>query len=58
MYVERKNVRQLRQPERIFPSLNKWIDPTRPDRQKEQGQRDFIWCVLGETYLLRAGGPA
>lgn len=40
--------------ERIFPSLNKWIDNTRPDRQKEQGQRDFMLMRLGEAYLLRA----
>ena len=40
--------------ERIFPSLNKWIDDTRPDRQKTQGQRDFIYMRLGEAYLLRA----
>jgi starch-binding outer membrane protein, SusD/RagB family len=39
---------------RIFPSLNKWIDDTRPDRQKEQGQRDFILMRLAEAYLLRA----
>lgn len=39
---------------RIFPSLNKWIDDTRPDRQKTQGQRDFILMRLGEAYLLRA----
>lgn len=42
------------QRERIFPSLNKWIDDTRPDRQKTQGQRDFILMRLGEAYLLRA----
>ncbi len=40
--------------ERLFPSMNKWIDPTRPDRQKEQGQRDFILMRLGDAYLLRA----
>ncbi|NND04834.1 MAG: RagB/SusD family nutrient uptake outer membrane protein [Saprospiraceae bacterium] len=39
---------------RIFPSLNKWIDDTRPDRQKTQGQRDFILMRLGEAHLLRA----
>lgn len=42
------------QRERIFPSLNKWIDDTRPDRQKTQGQRDFILMRLADTYLLRA----
>ena len=40
--------------ERIFPSMNKWIDDTRPDRQKTQGQRDFMLMRLGEAYLLRA----
>ena len=40
--------------ERIFPSLNKWIDATRPDRQKTQGQRDFVLMRLGEAFLLRA----
>jgi len=40
--------------EKIFPSLNKWIDDTRPDRQKTQGQRDFYLMRLGEAYLLRA----
>ncbi|WP_020527345.1 RagB/SusD family nutrient uptake outer membrane protein [Flexithrix dorotheae] len=40
--------------EKLFPSLNKWIDPTRPDRQKTQGQRDFVLMRLGEAYLLRA----
>ena len=40
--------------ERLFPSLNKWIDPTRPDRQKEQGQRDFMLMRLADAYLLRA----
>jgi hypothetical protein len=40
--------------ERWFPSLNKWIDPTRPDRQKEQGQRDFVLMRLADAHLLRA----
>ncbi len=39
---------------RIFPSLNKWIDDTRPDRQKTEGQRDYLYMRLGEAYLLRA----
>ncbi len=39
---------------RIFPSMNKWIDDTRPDRQKTQGQRDFVLMRLGEAFLLRA----
>ncbi len=40
--------------ERRFPSLNKWIDPTRPDRQKVEGQRDFILMRLADAHLLRA----
>ncbi len=40
--------------ERVFPSLNKWIDATRPDRQKTQGQKDFIYMRLADAYLLRA----
>ena len=40
--------------ERLFPPMNKWIDPTRPDRQKVNGQRDFILMRLGDAYLLRA----
>ncbi len=39
---------------RIFPSLNKFIDDTRPDRQKVQGQRDFMLMRLADAYLLRA----
>ena len=40
--------------ERNFPTLKKWIDPTRPNRQHEQGQRDMILMRLGDAYLLRA----
>lgn len=40
--------------ERIFPSMNKWIDPTRPDRQKTQGQRDVVLMRLADAHLLRA----
>lgn len=40
--------------ERRFPSLNKWIDDTRPDRQKVQGQRDFILMRLADVHLMRA----
>ncbi len=40
--------------EKLFPSMNKWIDNTRPDRQHEPGQRDFYLMRLGEAYLLRA----
>ncbi len=40
--------------ERTFPSVNKWIDDTRPDRQKTQGQRDVVMMRLGDAYMLRA----
>ncbi len=40
--------------ERIFPSMNKWIDITRPDRQKTQGQRDVVLMRLADAHLLRA----
>ena len=40
--------------DRYFPTLNKWIDNTRPNRQHMQGQRDFYLMRLGEAYLLRA----
>jgi hypothetical protein len=40
--------------QRIFPSLNKWIDNTRPNRQHTQGQRDFILMRLADAYLIRA----
>jgi len=40
--------------ERVYPTLNKFIDNTRPNRQHTQGQRDYILMRLGEAYLLRA----
>ncbi len=40
--------------ERLFPSLSKWLDPTRPNRQHMQGQRDYVFMRLGDAYLLRA----
>ena len=39
---------------RTFPSLNKWIDNTRPNRQHTQGQRDFVVMRLADAYLIRA----
>lgn len=39
---------------RTFPSLNKWIDNTRPNRQHTQGQRDFILMRLADAHLIRA----
>ena len=40
--------------ERLFPSLNKFIDPNRPDRQHTQGSRDFVIARLADAYLIRA----
>lgn len=39
---------------RTYPSLNKWIDPTRPNRQHTKGQRDFVVMRLADAYLIRA----
>ncbi|MGS2740688.1 RagB/SusD family nutrient uptake outer membrane protein [Sinomicrobium sp. M5D2P17] len=40
--------------ERLFPSVLKWLDPTRPDHQREPSQRDHILMRLADAYLLRA----
>lgn len=40
--------------EKLFPSMNKWIDPSRPNRQHTPGQRDFIVMRLADAYLIRA----
>ena len=40
--------------EKLYPTLAKFLDNTRPDRQHTQGQRDFVMMRLGEAYLLRA----
>ena len=40
--------------ERIFPSLSKFDDPLRPDRQWERGSRDFVVARLADAYLIRA----
>jgi hypothetical protein len=37
--------------------MNKWIDDTRPDRQKTQGQRDVVLMRLGDAYLGSAEKP-
>lgn len=39
---------------KVFPTLNKFLDPLRPDRTFETGSRDFIVCRLAETYLIAA----
>nr|WP_256534201.1 RagB/SusD family nutrient uptake outer membrane protein [Lewinella sp. JB7] len=40
--------------ERNYPTLKKWLDPTRPNRQHTQGQRDFVLMRLADAYLIRA----
>lgn len=40
--------------ERVFPSLSKFLDPRRPDRQWERGSRDFVVARLADAYLIRA----
>ncbi len=39
---------------RWYPTLNKWLDPTRPNRQHVQGQRDHPLMRLADAYLIRA----
>ncbi len=39
---------------RTFPSMNKWIDNTRPNRQHTQGQRDYVLMRLADAILIRA----
>ena len=39
---------------KLFPSMNKWIDNSRPNRQHTQGQRDYIIARLADAYLIRA----
>lgn len=36
----------------LFPTLQKHLDPLRPDRTYEQGSRDFLMFRLAETYLI------
>ncbi len=36
----------------LFPVLQKFLDPLRPDRTYEAGSRDFIMFRLAETYLI------
>ncbi len=40
--------------QRIFPSVKKFMDPTRPSLNEERGQRDWVIARLAETYLLVA----
>ncbi len=38
----------------LFPTLQKFLDPQRPDLTYEQGSRDYIAFRLAETYLILA----
>jgi len=38
----------------LFPTMQKFLDPLRPDRTYEAGSRDFIMFRLAETYLILA----
>ncbi|QDK78469.1 RagB/SusD family nutrient uptake outer membrane protein [Spirosoma sp. KCTC 42546] len=38
----------------LFPTLQKFLDPTRPDLTYEQGSRDYLAFRLAETYLILA----
>lgn len=40
--------------EKLFPTLSKFLDPNRPDRQAEAGSRDWMIMRLAETYLIAA----
>ncbi len=40
--------------EALFPTLQKFLDPLRPDRTYEAGSRDFICFRLADTYLMLA----
>ncbi len=40
--------------ERIYATVNKFIDPTRPDRQWTSGQRDYVIARLADAYLIAA----
>lgn len=42
------------QTERVFPVLNKFLDPERPDMNEMRGSRDFLAMRLSETYLIAA----
>lgn len=38
----------------LFPTLQKFLDPTRPDLTYEAGSRDYLAFRLAETYLILA----
>jgi hypothetical protein len=39
---------------RVYPTLKKFLDPTRANVNEERGQRDILIFRLAETYLLAA----
>ncbi|HEY8485426.1 MAG TPA: RagB/SusD family nutrient uptake outer membrane protein [Longimicrobiales bacterium] len=39
---------------RLFPTLTKYMDPTRASLNQEQSQRDFLVYRLADTYLMAA----
>ncbi|MGA0556051.1 RagB/SusD family nutrient uptake outer membrane protein [Larkinella sp. VNQ87] len=43
-----------RQNERVFPTLNKFLDPERPGVNDQPGSRDLLFYRLAETYLIAA----
>lgn len=40
--------------DRVYPTLNKFLDPQRPSVPEMSGSRDFFVMRLGETYLIAA----
>jgi len=40
--------------QKIYPTLNKFIDPQRDNRQRTEGSRDFIMARLADAYLVAA----
>ena len=38
----------------LYPTIQKFLDPLRPDRTYEAGSRDYIMFRLAETYLILA----
>lgn len=39
---------------KLYPTLTKFLDPTRPDANATQGQRDFMLMRLAGTHLIAA----
>ncbi|RHR58997.1 RagB/SusD family nutrient uptake outer membrane protein [Parabacteroides sp. AF17-28] len=40
--------------ELLYPTLIKWLDPTRPDMQYQTGSRNWVKMRFSETYLMAA----